>query len=142
MKEAGASEIKYNVETMDRELYEKYCKKPPLDFTLVCLEDAVRIFGKNNVYTNFIAGLGETDETIEKNYEELAKMGVIPIIRAVGVHPLRFGELEAERPTAQRLLKLAKMSRKILDKYGLDARVAKTMCLPCTGCDLNPHIDL
>jgi len=69
-------------------------------------------------------------------------MGVIPIIRAVGVHPLRFGELEAERPTADRLLKLAKMSRRILDKYGLDASVAKTMCLPCTGCDLNPHVDL
>lgn len=142
LKEAGASEIKYNVETMDRELYEKYCKKPPLDFTLECLRDAVHVFGKNKVYTNFIAGLGETDETIEKNYEELARMGVIPIIRAVGVHPLRFGEIEAERPTAQRLLKLAKMSRRILDKYGLDAGASKTMCLPCTGCDLNPHIDL
>lgn len=142
LKDAGASEIKYNVETMDRKLYEKYCKKPPLDFTLACLKDAVKIFGKNYVYTNFIAGLGETDETIEKNYEELAKMGVIPIIRAVGVHPLRFGELEAERPTAQRLLKLAKMARRILDKYGLDASISRTMCLPCTGCDLNPHIDL
>jgi biotin synthase-related radical SAM superfamily protein len=142
LKEAGASEIKYNVETMDREIYEKYCKKPPLDFTLECLKDAVKIFGKNHVFTNFIVGLGETDEAIEKYYEELARMGVITIIRAVGVHPLRFGEIEAERPTAQRLLKLAKMSRRILDKYGLDASVAKTMCLPCTGCDLNPHIDL
>lgn len=142
LKDAGADEIKYNVETMDRTLYEKYCKKPPLDFTLKCLKDAVRIFGKNNVYTNFIAGLGETDETIEKNFEELAKMGVIPIIRAVGVHPLRFGELEAERPTPERLLKLAEMSRRILDKYGLNARMARTMCLPCTGCDLNPHIDI
>ena len=142
LKEAGASEIKYNVETMDREIYDKYCKKPPLDFTLECLKDAVRIFGKNHVFTNFIVGLGETDEAVEKYYEELASMGIIPIIRAVGVHPLRFGELEAERPTAQRLLKLAKMSRRILDKYGLDASVAKTMCLPCTGCDLNPHTDL
>jgi biotin synthase-related radical SAM superfamily protein len=142
LKEAGASEIKYNVETMDRELYDKYCKKPPLDFTLECLKDAVRIFGKNHVFTNFIVGLGETDETVEKYYGELAGMGVIPIIRAIGVHPLRFGELEAERPTAERLLKLAKMARRILDKYGLDASVSKTMCLPCTGCDLNPHIDL
>jgi biotin synthase-related radical SAM superfamily protein len=102
----------------------------------------VKIFGKNRVFTNFIVGLGETDETVEKYYEELAKMGVIPILRAIGVHPLRFGELEAERPTAERLLKLAKMARRILDKYGLDASVSKTMCLPCTGCDLNPHIDL
>ncbi len=142
LKEAGASEVKYNVETMDRELYEKYCKKPPLDFTLECLKDAVKIFGKNRVFTNFIVGLGETDETVEKYYEELAKMGVIPIIRAVGVHPLRFGEIEAERPTKERLLRLAKMARRILDKYGLDASVSKTMCLPCTGCDLNPHVDL
>ncbi len=142
LKEAGASEIKYNVETMDRELYEKYCKKPPLDFTIECLKDAVKIFGKNRVFTNFIVGLGETDETVEKYYEELAAMGVIPLIRAVGVHPLRFGELEAERPTKDRLMKLARMSRRILDKYSLDASAAKTMCLPCTGCDLNPHIDL
>src|SRR5665811_943065 len=142
LKEAGANEVKYNVETMDRELYDKYCKKPPLDFTLECLKDAVKIFGKNHVFTNFIVGLGETDDTIEKYYEELAKMGIIPILRAVGVHPLRFGELEAERPTAERLLKLTKMARRILDKYGLDARVAKTMCLPCMGCDLNPHVDL
>jgi len=67
---------------------------------------------------------------------------VIPIIRAVGVHPLRFGELEAERPTKERLLKLARISKKILEKYGLDASDPKTMCLPCTGCDLNPYIDL
>ena len=142
LKEAGASEIKYNVETMDRKLYEKYCKKPPLDFTLECLKEAVKIFGKNRVFTNFIVGLGETDETVEKYYEELAKMGVIPNLRAVGVHPLRFGELEAERPTKERLLKLARMARRILDKYGLDAAAAKTMCLPCTGCDMNPHLDL
>jgi len=142
LKDAGASEIKYNVETMDRELYDRYCKKPPLDFTIECLKDAVKLFGKKRVFTNFIVGLGETDETVEKYYEELAAMGVIPIIRAVGVHPLRFGELEAERPTKERLLKLALMSKRILDKYGLDASAAKTMCLPCTGCDLNPHIDL
>lgn len=142
LKEAGACEVKYNVETMDRVVYDKYCKKPPLDFTLECLKDAVEIFGKNHVFTNFIVGLGETDETIEKYYEELARMGVIPVLRAIGVHPLRFGELEAERPTGERILKLAKMARRILDKYGLDAGRAKTMCFPCMGCDLNPHIDL
>jgi biotin synthase-related radical SAM superfamily protein len=142
LKEAGANEIKYNVETMDRELYARYCKKPPLDFTLECLVDAVKIFGKNRVFTNFIVGLGETDEAVEMHFEELARMGVIPVIRAVGVHPLRFGEIEAERPTSRRLLKLTRMARRILDKYGLDASEAKTMCLPCTGCDLNPHIDL
>ncbi|MDW7725517.1 MAG: radical SAM protein [Candidatus Methanoperedens sp.] len=142
LKDAGATEVKYNVETMDRGIYEKYCKKPPLELTLRCLEDAVHIFGKNHVFTNFIVGLGESDEIVEKYVEELAKMGVIPNIRAVGVHPLRFGELEAERPTKERLLKLTKMARRILDKYGLDASVSKTMCLPCTGCDLNPHTDL
>jgi biotin synthase-related radical SAM superfamily protein len=142
LKEAGATEIKYNVETMDPVIYDKYCKKPPLELTLECLKDAVAVFGKNHVFTNFIVGLGETDETVEKYVEELAKMGVIPNIRAVGVHPLRFGELEAERPTKERLLKLTKMARRILDKYRLDASVSKTMCLPCTGCDLNPHTDL
>lgn len=142
LKDAGATEVKYNVETMDRGIYEKVCGKSDLDFVLECLQDAVKIFGRNRVYSNFIVGLGESDEAVEKGCEELARIGVIPIIRAIGVHPLRFGEFEAERPTKERLLKLAEISRGILDKYNLDARISKTMCLPCTGCDLNPHLDL
>lgn len=145
LKEAGVDEIKYNVETMDRAIFQQVCigrKGHSLDYILKSLRDAVNIFGKNKVSTNFIIGLGETDECVRQGVEYLAKMGVIPILRPITIPPLRKGELTAKRPSADRLLKLTKMTHEILDKYGLSVEVSQTMCLPCTGCDLTPCRDL
>ncbi|HIH44283.1 MAG TPA: radical SAM protein, partial [Candidatus Methanoperedenaceae archaeon] len=142
LREAGADEVKYNVETLDHAIYGKVCGRDDLAVILRCLKDAVKLFGKGKVFSNFIIGLGESDETVTEGVEELARMGVIPVLRAAGMHPLRFGEIDVERPTAERILRLTKMLQSTLDRYGLDAAGAKTMCLPCTGCDLNPHIDL
>ncbi|MDI6885157.1 MAG: hypothetical protein QMD22_02185 [archaeon] len=79
---------------------------------------------------------------MREGVEYLAKMGVIPILRPITIPPLRKGEITATRPTAERLLKLAKMTREILDKYGLRVDVSQTMCLPCTGCDITPYRDV
>ncbi len=142
LKEAGAVEIKYNVETMDREIFKRVCLGMDHDFIIGKLEEAVGLFGRNFVFSNFIIGLGESDETVEAGLEELALMGVVPILRAASMHPLRVGEVDIERPTAKRLLKLTRILRRILDEHDLRADVSRTMCLPCTGCDLNPHLDL
>ncbi|MCK4938087.1 MAG: radical SAM protein [Methanosarcinales archaeon] len=142
LKEAGAVEIKYNVETMDREIFDRVCPGMDLDFIKDSLKEAVSIFGRNYVFSNFIVGLGETDETVEAGLEELASIDVVPIVRAAGMHPLREGEIDIQRPTAPRLLKLTKILRRILDKHGLRADMSQTMCLPCTGCDINPHLDM
>ncbi len=142
LKEAGVVEVKYNVETMDREIFKRVCPGMDHDFIIAKLKEAVGSFGRNFVYSNFIIGLGESDETVEAGLEELALMDVVPILRAVSPHPLRVGEIDMERPTSERLLKLTRILRRILDKHGLRADVSRTMCLPCTGCDLNPHLDL
>lgn len=142
LKEAGAVEIKYNVETMDGEIFDRVCPGMDLDFIKDSLKEAVSIFGRNRVFSNFIVGLGETDETVEAGLEELASMGVVPIVRAGGMHPLREGEIDVQRPTASRLLRLTNILRRILDEHGLRADMSRTMCLPCTGCDINPHIDM
>jgi biotin synthase-related radical SAM superfamily protein len=144
LKDAGVTEVKYNVETMDREIFDRVCtgrKGQSLDFILTSLRDAVTVFGKNRVSSNIIIGLGETDECVRKGVEYLAKMGVIPVLRPITLSPYRQGEISATRPSAGRLLKLAKMTRDILEKYHLDTGVSKTMCLPCTGCDLTPGRD-
>jgi len=144
LKEAGVVEVKYNVETMDHEIFERVCrgrKGFSLDFIVESLRDAVKVFGKNRVFSNFIIGLGETDDCVREGVEYLAKMGVIPILRPITIPPLRKGELEATRPSVERLLKLTKMTREILDNYGLRVDVSQTMCLSCTGCDLAPYKD-
>jgi biotin synthase-related radical SAM superfamily protein len=140
--EAGVSEVKYNVETMDREIFKRVCGDLSIDYILDRLKEAVDVFGKNRVFSNFIIGLGESDDSVRDGIETLAKMGVIPVLRPVNPHPLRAGDCFTERPSPERLLKLAKFEAEILKKYGLNPGLAKTMCLKCTGCDLVPFVDL
>jgi biotin synthase-related radical SAM superfamily protein len=99
------------------------------------------VFGKNRVSTNIIIGLGETDECVRKGVEYLATMGVIAVLRPITISPYRLGEISATRPSAERLLRLTKMTHEILDNYDLDVTVSQTMCLLCTGCDLTPVRD-
>ena len=145
LKDAGVTEVKYNVETMDPAIFERVCtgrKGHSLDFILVSLRDAVKVFGKNRVSTNIIIGLGETDDGVRKGVEYLSKMGVIAVLRPITLSPYRKGEISATRPSAERLLKLTKMTSEILKKYNLDVEKSKTMCLNCTGCDLTAGRDL
>jgi len=74
LKEAGVVEIKYNVETMDREIFKRVCPGMDHDFIIVKLKEAVGLFGRNFVFSNFIIGLGESDETVEAGLEELASI--------------------------------------------------------------------
>jgi biotin synthase-related radical SAM superfamily protein len=144
LRDAGVTEVKYNVETMDREIFEQVCsgrKGQSLDFILTSLRDAVRVFGKDRVSTNIIIGLGETDECVKKGVEYLAAIGVIAVLRPITISPYRKGEISATRPSAERLLKLTRMTQEILKKYDLDVAVSQTMCLLCTGCDLTPVRD-
>jgi biotin synthase-related radical SAM superfamily protein len=140
--EAGATEIKYNVETMDPGIFARYCPGLSLPLILKSLERAVGIFGRNKVFSNFILGLGESDECVMFGVLRLAGMGVIPNLRPISPHPLRKGEVEVQRPTAERLLKLARYTRKVLEDHELRADLAETMCLPCTGCDITPYRDV
>ncbi|OPY29931.1 MAG: biotin synthase [Methanocella sp. PtaU1.Bin125] len=142
LKEAGAVEVKYNVETLDRELFEKVCPGLSFDHIVDALEHAVAVFGKNHVFSNVLIGMGETDETVVKGMEMLASKGVIPVLRKTSPHPLRAGEIYIEPVTADRLLKLAAEECRILKKFGLDPTKALTGCVPCTGCDITPGHDL
>jgi biotin synthase-related radical SAM superfamily protein len=106
------------------------------------LQEAVGIFGKNRVFSNVLVGLGESDKTVRQGVDELTTMGVLPILRAAYPHPLRLGEVDIVRPSADRLLGLARHLKRALDKNDLDGNLALTGCYRCTGCDLAPGRDL
>lgn len=142
LKDAGADEVKYNLECADVQIFSRVCPGISRQEIMDALKEAVAVFGKNRVFTNIIVGLGETDETLRRSIDELTYMGVIPILRAVYPHPLRTGELQMQRPSAKRLLELASYLKRALDKSGLDGAAALTGCYRCTGCDLTPGRDL
>jgi biotin synthase-related radical SAM superfamily protein len=142
LKDAGAAEVKYNLECLDRDIFGKVCPSLSFDHIVNALERAVSVFGKNHVFSNALIGLGETDDAVISGMEMLAGKGVIPILRRTNPHPLRSGEVHVESVTADRLLKLAREERRILEKHGLDTTKALTGCVICTGCDITPVIDI
>ena len=142
LKEAGAAEVKYNLECADRELFRQVCPGMSFEAIIDALEEAVAVFGKNHVFSNILVGLGESDEVLRRTIDDLTEKGIIPVLRAVYPHPLRADEAVMERPSTERLLDLARYLREALEKNGLDGAAALTGCYRCTGCDLIPGRDL
>lgn len=133
LKDAGACEVKFNIETATEELFREMC--PGLDYegTWTVLEDSVRVFGRNRVFSNVILGLGETDAEMEECIRRMIAIGVIPVIRPLSPSPALPGLL---RPTAERILRMTEFAKEELETAGLDPTQAQTMCTLCGGCDL------
>ncbi|MDH7593051.1 MAG: radical SAM protein [Methanomicrobiales archaeon] len=138
LHELGVVEVKFNVETASERLFEEMCPGLRRQEIWRVLERSVELFGENHVFSNVIIGLGETDAELEEIIEGLADAGVIPVCRPLNPVP----SLPAlRRPAAARLLDVAGMEERVLKRAGLDTKVARTMCIACTGCDLVPGRD-
>ncbi len=147
LKDAGADEIKLNLETPRRDIFSKVCPDLDFDGIMELLEAAVGIFGKGRVISNIIYGLGETDEDLESAMEELCSMGVIPGLRALRVNSYNREQLaeaigEQPRVTKERALKLARMQKRIMEEHGLTSLTSRTMCMECGCCDIVPFRDI
>jgi len=147
LKKAGADEIKLNLESYDREIFQKVCGELDITWVFKALEHAVEVFGKGKVCSNIIVGLGESDRNVLEGVEALAKIGVVPTLR-----PLRVNDINRQALTEalgevipveeERLLRLARAHKRILLEHGLTTLSFKTMCHACTCCDLVPFRDL
>ena len=148
LHQAGATEIKLNLETPSSEIFDRVC--PGMDYNGLkqALRSAVSIFGRNKVCSNLIVGLGETDEELLGAVEDLAKLGVVATLRAVRVNEHNKQNLTSalgftpEPVPPKRLLELAGAQREILDKYDLSTEEFKTMCHSCKSCDIVPQQDI
>ena len=148
LHDAGATEIKINIESYDRDIFQKIC--PDLDYELILhmLKEAVGIFGKGKVATNIIIGLGESDENIIEGLEHLAEMGVVPGLRVLRLNKYSRNRIKQalgrvpEEVSQERMLTLASTQKAILEKHGLTTRTFKTMCHQCGCCDIVPGKDI
>ncbi|HOB18133.1 MAG TPA: radical SAM protein [Candidatus Methanoculleus thermohydrogenotrophicum] len=134
----GVVEVKFNLEAATQALFRKMCPGLSREAIWEALHQSVLLFGRGRVYSNVLVGLGETDEDLEQVMQDLAGIGVIPLLR-----PLTpAGSLaDRPRPSADRLLRLCGIHERILRQAGLDPGRALTMCAACTGCDLVPGRD-
>jgi len=147
LKEAGATEIKLNMQSPNRAIFEKVCPELDYDNIIEMLLYAVSVFGAGKVTSNMIFGMGETDDEIEDATEFLCSKGIIPTFRV-----LRMNEMNQDRLisaigchpsiSADMVIKLARMQKEILSKHDLDTRGCRTMCLECACCDIVPFRDI
>jgi biotin synthase-related radical SAM superfamily protein len=147
LKEAGATEIKINIESYDERIISIACPKLQLPKQLEFLRYAVQVFGRGKVTSNIIIGLGETDRNVLEGVTVLASMGVVPTIRALKINPTNRPVLESalgklEPVTPERLLHLNQEAKIILMGHGLSTRSYRTMCHECGCCDIVPFRDL
>ena len=147
LKDAGADEIKLNLETPRKDIFEKVCPDLDLNGIWSLLKDAVDIFGKGKVISNIIYGMGETDADLSDVIDRLCSMGVIPGLRALrtnGINSIQLTDAIGvpEPITSERALGLARMQKEIMKKHGLTSLSSHTMCMECGCCDLVPFRDL
>lgn len=147
LKDAGATEIKLNIESPNSEIFKKVCPELDQNKILARLNDSVSVFKKGNVQSNVIYGLGETDEDVLSMLETLCSMGVIPVLRAIRVEGPSKESLELAIGktvpiTTDRSMYLTLEQKKIMEKYELSSAKCLTMCNRCGCCDLVPFVDL
>ena len=143
LKEAGADEIRLNIEIPNTELAMKMMPQKPLNDILESIKIACQVFGTGKVSSNIVIGLGESDDDVLCHIEILAKMGAIATLYPYDPIEACDSDIKAlKRPTAERLLRLAIGHKKILDKHCLDTAGLLTMCPACAASHILPGRDL
>ncbi len=130
-RRAGVTTVSCNIECFDDSLRPEIMpakgRIPVADYVKTwqkCLE----IFGKNEVFTVAIAGIGESDDSLIQGVGMAASLGVmtflVPHSPAVGAV---YEDMAA--PEADRMLSLYAQAVGIYEKYGLDLCVSRAGCV-------------
>jgi biotin synthase-related radical SAM superfamily protein len=129
-KKTGVTTVSINIECYNRQLSQDVMPvkgKIPLGEYVKNWEIALDIFGRNEVFTVVVIGIGEDDAETIKGIETAAAMGVmtfpVPHSPATGA---TFEDLTP--PGAERMLALYEKAAEIHRKYNLD------MCACTAGC--------
>ena len=147
LREAGATEIKLNIESFNPEIFDKVCPNRDYGAILHAVNHACEVFDRNSVCSNIIFGLGETDDDVLQGVRVLANMGAVATLRALRTNERNHQNLatvlgEIPPITASRMLDLARGQKAILDQYGLTPLRFRTMCHACLSCDIVPFWDV
>ncbi|MEP5807189.1 MAG: radical SAM protein, partial [Roseobacter sp.] len=94
---------------------------------------AVRVFGRGQVSTYILAGLGDTPEAILATSQELCKIGVYPFV--VPFVPVSGTPMESHpAPTSDMMASILKPLSGMILRAGMSAETAKAGCAKCGAC--------
>ncbi|MBY5934735.1 MSMEG_0568 family radical SAM protein [Tateyamaria omphalii] len=94
---------------------------------------AVKVFGRGQVSTYIIAGLGDTPEAILETSQELCKIGVYPFV--VPFVPISGTPMESHpTPNADFMASILKPLSGMILRAGMSAESSKAGCAKCGAC--------
>jgi radical SAM protein (TIGR04043 family) len=136
LRQAGADTIGIHIEAAGAGVLEQIAPAKAaigLAAYIRCWEYAVSVFGRNQVSSFLIAGLGELQEKIISAANLLCSLGVFPYL--LPLRPIPGTPLAAARPPAAGvMLHLYAEVAGILKKYGMASAASKAGCVRCGAC--------
>lgn len=138
---AGARSIGIHVESMDDEVRKTWMpgkSRVSMDEYRAAWREAVRVFGRNQVSTYLLVGMGEDPDEMVAGAEELIEMGVYPFI--VPFRPLK-GTLATDidhvpAPHRDVLHDITSRVAVSLRKAGMYGEDQKAGCAACGACSM------
>ena len=136
MKDAGIDSLGMHIEVLDQNLREEILPgkaEDSLEDYIEAFRQAVAVFGRGQVSTYILAGLGDRAEFILEVSERLIEIGVYPFV--VPFVPIRGTPLEDHpSPTPEFMESILKPLGKALFEAGMTADTGKAGCSKCGAC--------
>jgi len=130
-KQAGVTTVSCNIECFDENVRGEVMPvkgKNPTATYIKNWKKCLDIFGKNEVFTVAIVGIGEDDASILRGIEMAASHGVMTFLVP---HSPAIGAIyqDMDAPAAERMIPLYEQAVSIYEKYGLDLYVNQSGCV-------------
>ena len=143
LKDAGANTVGLHVESFDEDVRKKMMPSKsaiPLETYFEAFEAAVAVFGRNQVNTYVILGMGEDVEKTVEGCRRAAEIGVYPFL--VPLRPLKGTLLEhAEPPSSAYMETVYRRVAAILEEHRLSSAFSEAGCARCGACSALPFFE-
>jgi radical SAM protein (TIGR04043 family)/putative N-acetyltransferase (TIGR04045 family) len=140
LRDSGVASIGIHLESFDPAVLKKMapCKASiPLDEYVRAWEGAVAVFGRSQVSSFLLMGLGESPQSLLQGCERLASMGVYPYL--VPFRPIPGTLLAHRKPIRpERAKETYREAARILEAQGLRWQDVRAGCVRCRGCSALP----
>jgi len=139
LRDAGADAIGIHVESLDDDVRRRWMPGKatvPMAQYREAWREAVRVFGRNQVSTYLLVGLGEDPEELISGARELIDMGVYPFVVPFRPHPGTLA-VEVDKAGAPDSATVEKVSREVaasLPMAGMAGADQKAGCAACGAC--------
>lgn len=143
LKEKGVDNVGIHIESFDPAVRKKVTPgKASIDEETYfrAFEDAVKVFGKNQVSTYVILGLGENEEITLDQCRRAIDIGVYPFL--VPIRPILSTFMaDFDPPDAGYLERIYEKVSAMMNEKGMDSEKSNSGCVKCKACSMQQFLE-